>query len=210
MIGAYEVESKWSIIKGDFDRLLSRCVVLRRFDQLNVYFDNDWVLANAGATCRVRFVPQGGVTFTLKIPVLWESDGARRSIEIESPAHSAFQRGFQVCRTELNFSLLNPELRSALSPLNVSVLRRVGWMRNSRHVIRLPSGWVVELDRFTLPGGEAGFEIEIEEEGLEKRAAILSELRSLVPAAVPSNLSKFQRFSEAVKRRHRIVPYGRQ
>lgn len=203
MIGSYEVESKWTIFRNDFDRLLDRCVILRRIDQLNVYFDNDqWILANAGATCRVRCAPRDRAMFTLKFPVSREADGARRSIEIESPAHAAFTQHFSLYWMFLDFSLLNSELRRALPPMNIPVLRRVGRMRNIRHVLRLPSGGTFELDRFTLPGGEIAFEIEVEECDLKKRAAIVSEVCDLIPDAVPSHLSKFQRFREAV-RRHR-------
>src|SRR5687768_10053837 len=84
-----EVESKWTISRVDFEKLLDRCHVLERIDQLNVYFDEHWALANAGATCRVRCAPNELPAFTLKIPVSWASDGTRRAIEIESPARVA-------------------------------------------------------------------------------------------------------------------------
>lgn len=198
-----EVESKWTISRFDYDHLIGQCSVVNRVEQLNVYFDEQWALAEAGATCRIRFLPGESPTFALKVPVSWDSDGTRRSIEIESPAHAAFSQ-FSLFLMAFEFEHFMPEVRRALQPLHVSTLRRVGRMRNVRQILRLPSGKTFELDSFTLPGGEIGYEAEVEEIDDLLRSMIVSEIRKITPSALPSRLSKFQRFTEAARRHHHL------
>jgi len=200
MAGPYEVESKWTISRHDYDQLIGQCSLVKRVEQLNVYFDERWTLADAGATCRIRFSRNESPTFTLKVPVSWDSTGTRRSIEIESPARAAFTH-FSLFLTTFDFEDFAPEVRRALQPLRISKLRRVGRMRNVRQVLLLPSGRSFELDSFTLPGGERGYEVEIEEDDDLVRAAIVSEICEIIPSALPSRVSKFQRFTEAARRR---------
>lgn len=208
MIAQCEVESKWLISSKGFDALKSSCLTLRRIDQLNIYFDQSWILARAGATCRLRLAHQEFGLFTLKLPGVWDPDGTRRAIELEMPAHSVFVGGFSLYRSEIDRVRLAPEIRDALQRLNVSRLARVGRMRNTRHVLELPSGGVFELDQFSLPGGEVCFEVEVEEANDEARAAIVAAIRQFDPTARPSSFSKFQRFTEAAQRRksRRAVP----
>ncbi len=207
MAHSFEVESKWTISRHGYDRLISLCSLVRRIDQLNVYFDDEWALADAGATCRVRFASHEPPTFTLKVPVFWGADGTRRAIEIESPAHAAVMQ-FSFFLKTFEIGQFRPEVKRALRPLNVSTLRRVGRMRNVRQVLILPSGGTFDLDSYTLPGGELGFEVEVEEENDFKRAAIVTEICDLIPGALPSNVSKFQRFTEAARRNFALPTCG--
>jgi uncharacterized protein YjbK len=199
MAKAQEVESKLTISRPDHDQLLKKCHVVKRIDQLNVYFDEQWTLADAGATCRVRCASDESPTFTLKVPLAWEEDGTRRSIEIEAPVHAACAQ-FSLFLMALDSEHFAPEVKGVLRQLNVSTLRRVGRMRNIRQVLRLPSGKTFELDSFSLPDGEHCFEVEVEEENDLKRRAIVSEILKLIPEAHPSQVSKFQRFTEAARR----------
>lgn len=208
MIRSCEVESKWSISSSGFDLLLATFRTLRSIDQLNIYFDQSWVLARAGATCRLRLAPQEWGMFTLKLPGSWTKDGTRKAVELEMPAYEVFAGDFSLYRAEIDRMQLVPEVRDALQPLNVSRLARVGCMRNTRHVLELPSGGTFELDRFSLPGGAVGYEVEVEEADDDLRAAVVASIRQLVPTATPSGVSKFQRFTEAAQRRHsqRAIP----
>src|SRR4051794_11780822 len=128
-----EIESKLTITRPDYEQLLESCLVVRRIDQLNVYFDEHWTLADAGATCRIRCAPDESPTFTLKVPLSWDKDGTRRSIEIESPAHAAYSH-FSLFLREIDSHHFAPEVRGVLQQLNVSTLRRVGCMRNVRQI----------------------------------------------------------------------------
>lgn len=194
-----EVESKWTISQRGYYQLMSWCSHVKSIDQLNVYFDEQWTLADAGATCRIRCAPHLRPMFTLKLPVSWDKGGTRRSIEIESPVQVAFTN-FSLFVLAFNSAHLNSEVRNALHQLNVSTLRRVGRMRNIRHVLALPSGDHFELDKFTLPGREVVYEVEIEDVDDDRRASIVSAICDLDPSAFPSRLSKFQRFTEAARR----------
>lgn len=192
-----EVESKWLISSKGFDALKSSCLTLRRTDQLNIYFDQSWILARAGATCRLRLARQQVGLFMLKLPGVWGTDGTRKAIELEMSANAVCVGGLSLYQSEIDGALLAGEIRDALQQLNVSRLARVGRMRNTRHVLQLPSGGIFELDRFSLPGGEICYEVEVEEANDEVRGATVGAIRQFDPTARPSSTSKFQRFTEA-------------
>jgi uncharacterized protein YjbK len=203
-----EVEAKWTMGRADFDRLLLNCRTLRRVEQLNVYFDYHWALAKVGATCRLRFAPRAAAIFTLKIPVAWVAEGTRTAMELEMPATAALGPGASVLWRTFDGGALTTSVRDALRSLNVSRLQRVGWMRNTRHVLQLPAGGLFELDRFCLPGGGVSYEAEVEESDPLARDSIVEAIRNVVPTARPSQLSKFQRFKEAAQRLARSSAAG--
>lgn len=200
MTAQREVESKWALTAAGFEALVSSCREIRAVDQLNIYFDDSWALARAGATCRLRLAPCQVGVFTLKLPGTWTTDGTRSAREIEMPVPDVFVAHYSLFRVEIDRSSLAPEFSDALRPLNVSRLARVGRMRNRRRLMQLPSGASFELDRFSLPGGEVGYEVEVEEPDDRLRSEVVALIRGLVPSARPSTTSKFQRFTEAAQR----------
>lgn len=191
-----EIESKWTISRAGFDQLLLHCDVVSCTEQLNIYFDHCWALAGVGATCRFRLAPREAAVFTLKVPVTWRNDSTRESVEIEMPATSAFNHRFSTLVRAFEHEQLARSIRDQLERLHVHRLQRVGWIRNTRRVLRLSSGEAFELDAFRLPGGERCYEVEIEEENEGRRSVLIAAVRSLVPTASPSRVSKSQRLAE--------------
>src|SRR5689334_13004008 len=64
-----EVESKFELSAEGFERLKNRGAIGRCEDQLNVYYDAQWTLADHAATLRIRFHRGSDPLLTLKIPV---------------------------------------------------------------------------------------------------------------------------------------------
>lgn len=199
-----EVEAKWSVSERGFNLLLRNFQLMGCTEQLNVYFDENAILARTGATCRFRFEPQKNMMFTLKLPGIWSKDGTRTAFEIEMPANDAFMGNLSVFGLAFDVTALKSDIRQPLQALNVSRLCRVGRMRNSRHTLQLPSGGVFELDSFSLPGGDIRYEVEVEQPDAMERKVVVETVRQIVPDAIPSNQSKFQRFSDAVARRSEL------
>ena len=193
-----EVESKWILSREDYDALLASCRILKTVDQLNIYFDDNWSLAQIGATCRIRLAP-GEQQFTLKFPAARMKENARSSWEINLDLREVFDCKIGIVH-HVDVSSLPRSATEALTALDVSHLDRVGRMRNKRRVVEWPGVGRFELDSFCLPGNEWMFEAEIETEDDDLRRALIAAVRRVAPNAKPSEKSKFQRFREAAER----------
>lgn len=190
-----EVESKFELSRDDFERLRASGTLVRRKEQLNVYYDDEGILSEAAITFRVRFTLGDSPRLTLKIPQGCEG-GARRAVEIESDYVNKFPvRRFRVV------SDLPSEFAAALGDLGVSGVHRLGWMRTTRWVIALTEDVEVELDRVDLPNGEVFFEAEVEEPESARRERAVREILCRAVNAVPSQISKFERFARTLEDR---------
>src|SRR6185437_4110408 len=67
--GHLEVETKFEISSGDFDRLQTIGNVRRCERQLNVYYDAHWKLADSACTLRIRLANYSSPILALKVPV---------------------------------------------------------------------------------------------------------------------------------------------
>jgi uncharacterized protein YjbK len=203
MRSSLEVESKLELSRFDFEHLLGSGQTQKTTEQLNVYYDSEGLLAASGSTFRVRFATGRMPVVTLKIPI-YSHDGCRTSREIEAPITQAIAslRGrVSIPRIIDVQRLLAPDFADALSKLNISTLRRVGYMRNRRHVVEFAGLGTVELDWAKLPDGKDFYEAEIESDDFEERRRLVDFVRQVVPASRPSTISKFERFQRAVTAR---------
>lgn len=209
MSGHQEVESKFLVSEDDYSRLVSACRVQHTFDQVNAYFDSEWQLASFGATCRIRFLPGTEPLFTLKLPRGFTSDGAKRSLELELPLSSAFESQRLHFPLRLTPHQLASGVQKALNETGISELCRVGWMRNVRRELSCMWG-SFELDSFRLPDGRRMYEVEIEQTDDRVRSALVAFVREVAPSAEVSRLSKFQRFTQALResKLHTAVAVG--
>lgn len=192
-----EKEAKLTVSPEDYDRIRERGVVLECREQLNVYYHDPARLHQGLGYLRVRFEAGRQPVATLKIPVAW--DGAvRRMVEIEEalrelgpPLYPRPPRELQV-RDDLP-----KEMGGHFLNLEITRLRRLGWMRNLRCVVDVGKG-EVELDRTRLPDGTLHFEVEIETPDDELQITLARIIRDWAPSATPSQIGKFSRFLETL------------
>jgi inorganic triphosphatase YgiF len=193
-----EVETKFEITAADFERLQSIGRVSRREDQLNVYYDAQWTLAERSATLRIRFNDASDPVLTLKVPV--SHDGVQRvmrEFEVTLPrCHPSLLPSPHPTSIDVEREL--PEqIRDYLLCLGVTRVNRVGWVRNTRLVLEIADIGRIELDRLCLPDGSVVHEAEIETSSASVQERLARLVCSYVPAARPSSVSKFQRFHQA-------------
>lgn len=187
-----EVESKFEVPADGFETLKQAGTLERREEQLNVYYDANWVLANSSATLRVRINSRGESVLTLKLPISL-SGNQRVMKEFEMPTTKC-PRSIDIDRH------LPREFANALSAFGIQKVERVGWVRNTRFVVALGGIGDVELDRLRLPDGTVFHEAEIETTSELAQERLADLVYDLVPAAKPSRVSKFQRFRQAAER----------
>lgn len=188
-----EVETKLELDADGYRRVLESGEAKGCVEQLNVYYDRDWTLADAGAGLRVRYETGAAPVLTLKLPVRGRA-GPRAMREWDlsrGEARRSAPRALELRRD------LPEALRAPLLQLGIERLLRVGWSRNLRWRVRLDEG-VVELDRLRLPDGSVVHEVEVEEEDPARHTALVERLREIVPSVRPSDLGKFERFRRAV------------
>lgn len=197
-----EIETKVEVSEQGFARLLSVCRLLRRDDQLNVYYDFENRLAGQSATLRVRYQKSAQPKVALKIPVHVQG-GCRTAIEVEEPLSRRTKPG----RSMLVDRDLAPSLRPYLRELGLPRVERVGAMRTCRVTAELPGGVVVELDRVELPGGGMFYEVEVENPDPTVHDRALVAIKEVVDDFSFSQLSKFERFLRATAAR-KVAPPG--
>jgi hypothetical protein len=200
MVNKVEVESKLQLSRESFEALLKRGQVKKVVEQLNVYYDHDWLLAQNNATFRVRLAIGSMPSVTLKLAKSHRGH-ERVALEVERPPEMAFPlrphwRAVSRCiNVEKDLSL---EYRNELLGLNLSFLSRVGWMRNRRHIVEFKPVGTLEADLVWLPNGEQFFEVEIETDDDSERARLVEFVCSVAPTCTPSLVSKFERFRRAL------------
>lgn len=207
-----EVETKFELDENGFERLKSAGRIEKCIHQLNVYFDANWVLANRSITFRVRFTPSSPPEATLKLPVT--VDGLTRTMkEIDVPVGQLHDSPETVRLPHRHLDVdkdLPTVLKTEMRRLGLKSLERVGWMRNTRYVIRIDTHGSIELDCTILPDGSTVFEAEIESPDSAVHRKLSQFLLSMVPWAQPSRISKFQRFrraAEAANSRMLVMSY---
>jgi uncharacterized protein YjbK len=200
MATAMEVETKFELNAASFDHLKHVAQVKSCSDQINVYYDRAWRLANHAATFRVRFSKGQAPVLTLKIPVR-NRDDVRVMKEYEYRVGGARHVRAVAQHAEIDVDReLPPDLGLALLRLGVNRLERVGWVRNQRFLLHSPEVGQFELDRLQLPDGRVVYEAEIESEDPQVHERFARWLRSEAPEARASRLSKFQQFRAAMGR----------
>ena len=187
----HETETKIELTAASFAHVLSHSTVLETIEQLNVYYDCNGAIAARAGSLRIRFVMHGAAVMTFKLP-LESSEGRRVSSEIEA----AFNGGFppRMLRSNVIPDLIASHLRDVCT----DAPRRLGAMRNRRHVVRLPGGAQAELDEVSLPGGACFYEAEIESDDAAVHVSAAADIRRLAPDSKWSERGKFQRFRDAI------------
>jgi uncharacterized protein YjbK len=184
-----EIESKFELPPEGFEKLKASGIVERCEEQLNVYYDAEWRLANSSATCRVRYNGGSYPVMTLKVPV--SQQGANRVMR----EYEVVTTG---CPSRIDVDKELPaEWANVLHPLGVDRLNRVGSVRNTRFVVVVKSIGALELDRLELPDGSVVHEVEIETDDRSVQRQLTAFVFENVPDAKPSVVSKFQRFRHA-------------
>lgn len=197
-----EVETKFQISHATFEKLKSLGSVVARSEQLNIYYDQRWRLAESSATLRIRFDRNSAPTLTLKLPVSVE-EGKRSMWEFEFPMNRDLRYTLP-SRHPISIQPtdgLPSELCESLLRLGITRLNRVGWMRTTRVVLLVENLGTIELDRVELPDKSLLCEAEIEASSGQEHDALVCWLRCNAPDAEVSRLSKFQRFRIAAAAR---------
>lgn len=193
-----EYETKYELSSQGFDRICGAWEVRHRHNQLNVYYDAEWRLAECASTLRIRFDGDSTPMLTLKVPVT--TDGAKRVMrEFELPVPRSWStHGRSIRPKSIDVERDLPlELACYLRALGITRVVRVGWVRNTRLVMEAEGGGCIELDRLELPDGSVFHEAEIEAESESLHAHLSRLVTTIAPEATPSRVSKFQRFRQA-------------
>lgn len=193
-----ETETKLTVSAADYETIRRRGRVLECREQLNIYLHDPERLQEGLGYFRVRFETGKAPVATLKIPMGWD-EGIRTMVEMEKPLEAMgpglFPRPGRIVEVAED---LPPEMAGHFLALDITRLRRLGWMRNRRCLVASGEEGVLELDRTTLPDGSIHFEVEIETSEKEVRAALTARVLEWAPSARISRLGKFSRFLEVV------------
>lgn len=200
---AIEAETKFQLDAAGARAVLAAGRVDRCIDQLNVYYDWEWRLADQGATFRMRLEGNGVPTMTLKVPLRSTLNGPRRMVELELVTAQLSlwpsSRRFIDVRMDLWDAFVDP-----LLGLGLLRLARVGWLRNKRNVIVFPGVGTLELDVLRLPGGAVYYEVEIESPDPLIHKQLSTVVSRLAPQATPARSSKFALFRTEASRTNRF------
>jgi hypothetical protein len=188
---SHETETKIELTAASFAHVLSHSTVLETIEQLNVYYDCDGAIAARSGSLRIRYVMHGSAVMTFKLPIE-SNEGRRVSHEIEAEYTGYAPR---VLRRHQIPETIAVHLREVCT----GAPRRLGAMRNRRHVVRLPGGDQAELDEVSLPGGMRFYEAEIESDDPAVHDSAVVAVRALAPDCRWSERSKFQRFRAALE-----------
>ena len=158
-----EVETKYVLDVNDFARLKGAGSIRRTDNQLNIYYDSGWTLADLAATLRIRITGHGSAIMTAKIPI--SHNGDRRVMrEIDIDLHRDLPTALRsVHPTSIDVRDLPQEIQRYFSGIGVNRLDRVGWVRNTRIVLDVWCGGIIELDRLELPDDTVVHEARSEE-----------------------------------------------
>lgn len=201
-MSSIERESKLELSREDFEQLKRSGTVVRCIPQLNVYYGDVGRRADRGAALRIRHVPGAPAIVTVKTPITRE-DGYRATREYEDSLPIPPDRPRNTRPRTLDVEADLPEEHAeCLRAKGITRLRRLGWMRNERWVVRIGEA-DVELDRTTLPTGEIVYEAEFEHEDEALHRDVVARIRELAPGARPSNTSKSERFFRSIRERAR-------
>lgn len=197
-MSSIERESKLELSREEFELLKRSGTPVRCIPQLNVYYGDVGRRAGKGAALRIRHVPGAPAIVTVKTPITRE-DGYRATREYEAPFPTPPSRPRNTRPRSLDVATDLPEEHAeCLRAKGIERLRRLGWMRNERWVVRI-GGADIELDRTTLPTGRVVYEAEFEHEDPAAHRAVVARIRELAPGARPSNTSKSERFFRAIR-----------
>jgi len=188
-----EQETKLQLSSGEARALSTAGRLVKSVDQLNIYYDWEWRLANEGATFRVRLESRGAPIITLKLPLRSKVEGPRRMRELElvETQLTLWPSG----KRFLNVSEdLLPAFAEPLLRMGMTTLARVGWMRNKRDRLIFDGVGTLELDTVRLPKGVLYHEAEIESPDRVLHTRLTSLVQNLAPHAKPATMSKFALF----------------
>lgn len=200
----FEVESKFELDRRGFEALVSAGEIVRREEQLNVYYDTDWRLAEHSVTLRIRFNDRSAPVLALKLPV--SRRGLQRTMrEIEFVLSRNSAHGLSSARP-ISIDIerdLPVQVQRELILLGVRCVQRVGWVRNTRWVLSINDVGAIEIDQLELPDGNVVYEAEIESPDEVTHRRLANFVCASVPNARPSSESKFQRFRRATMQMRR-------
>jgi hypothetical protein len=193
-----ERETKLAVSAEDYARIRDAGRLVERTDQLNVYLQDPRRLHEQLGYFRVRYETNRLPVATLKIPVGWKGD-VREMVEVERLLSEMGPALFPRPRRWVPVDPNVPEgLMEHFQALGITMLRRLGWMRNLRCLLELPPLGTIELDLTTLPGGDRLFEVEIENPSEEYHEALVRRVREIAPQAAFNPIGKFSRFLEGI------------
>jgi uncharacterized protein YjbK len=202
-----EVETKLELNESEYRHLKTLGRITRRESQVNVYFDDQWKLANASATFRIRFLEDGSdPVLTMKVPISHDDD--RRVMQehnmVLNKENRPRIRSLHLTTIGVEEDLPE-EFRDYLLHLGIKQIQRVGLVQNSRLLLEIENIGNIELDVLDLPDGTVVHEAEIESDDASVRERLAGFVRQHAPQAVPSLMSKFQRFRRAAEAYQQLI-----
>lgn len=196
---AIEAETKLQLDREGASAVLTAGRVDHCVEQLNIYYDWEWRLADQAATFRVRLEGKGLPTVTLKLPLRAKVNGPRRMRELELVEAQLSlwpsSRRFIDVKANLPDALARPLLE-----FGIPRLARVGSMRNRRSIVVFEGVGTLEVDMLRLPKGALHYEAEIESPDPATHERLSDLVRSLAPNATPARVSKFALFRREASR----------
>jgi hypothetical protein len=193
-----ERETKLELSAEEYGRLLASADLEEVRDQLNIYLHDPSRLGEDLGYFRVRFEAGRDAVATLKIPVGWRGQ-MREMLEVERPLSELGFGFFPRPRRWVVLDSRTPEgLLEHFQGLGITRLRRLGWMRNLRHVLHWEGLGSAELDRTVLPDGTVHHEVEIDDPREESHHALVRKIKEVAPSASFTKVGKFSRFLSAI------------
>lgn len=202
-----ENESKFTLTKNDYEKILSSCKIIKKKQHINAYYDSNYKLLSIDATCRIRLLESREAELTLKIPVSVDENNVRKSQEFNYPftekLYYILKTGpvmnLEIVPYRLSLKWMPEEIVDKLQAIDIKFLEAIGSTLNVRHVLDL-NGLNFELDYVTMPNNKFLYELEIEENDLEKQKQIITEVLNIVPDIQPSKTNKYQKFIESINK----------
>jgi len=197
-VSPIERETKLTVSPEDFVRIREAGRLVERTDQLNIYLQDPGRLHEQLGYLRVRFETNRLPLATLKIPVGWKGE-VREMVEVE---RLLSELGPTLSPRPRRWVPVDPNVGEGFmehfQALGITMLRRLGWMRNERYLLEFSPLGTVELDRTKLPGGATLLEVEIEDPSEERHEALARKIREIAPGAAFNPVGKFSRFLEGI------------
>jgi hypothetical protein len=103
--------------------------------------------------------------------------------------------------TSIQVHHLPLEMQLYFSGIGVNRLPRVGWVRNTRIILDVGAGGIIELDRLELPDCTVVHQAEIDTSSESEQTRLSQIVSRFTLHAEPSTESKFQLFRRAVQPR---------
>lgn len=190
------LHKRFEISEEEFDiLLLNSSRILRITNEVDVYYDSNQKLADAGVTLRVRSVDGVELISTVCLKLAKEQN----FIEIEYRLHkdNPHEAILVGCPSSLRLYDFPEEIKTRLEELQITSLYQVGSLHCTRRVVYYNQGLSMQLSDMVMENESIVRQVVVEVDSPEKMAEIEDVISFLTPKALLTTETKVQRCMEA-------------